>query len=140
MDTAQPTINALPPDIAKIVGQYVALRDKKRILEQQHKDAMKPFNEVMDQLEGKMLDFMQKTGSQSIATSLGTCYQSTRESATIKDGQAFRDWVIQNGRFDLIDWRANAGHVFDYLREHKVQPPGLNLSTYTSVNFRRPNE
>lgn len=140
MDTAQPNPGGLPPNVEKIVGQYVALRDRKRLLEQQHKEAMKPFNEVMEQLEGKIMDFMNATGSNSIATHGGTCYRSTRQSATIKDGAAFREWVIANGRFDLIDWRANAGHVFDFLHEHKVQPPGLNLSTYTSVNFRRPNE
>lgn len=130
----------VPPDVRKMIGQYVKLRDRKRALEQQHADQLKPFNEVMETLEGKLLNYMQQIGSNSISTDDGTAYTSIKQSATIKDGQAFREWVIANGRFDLIDWRANANHVFDYLAEHKVQPPGLNLSTFMKVGFRRPTE
>lgn len=144
MDGTTPTpgtaASGLPPNIEKLIGQFVAVRDRKRLLEQQHKDQLKPFKEVMDQLEGQLLAYMQQTGSQSIATAKGTAYQSTKKSATIADGKAFRDFIVAHGLFDLIDWRANANHVFDYISEHKVQPPGLNCSTYTSVGFRSPSE
>lgn len=139
MDNAAPT-TGVPPNIRKVIGQYVALRNRKRLLEQQHKEALRPFTDVMDQLEGQLLQYMQKIGSNSIATNDGTAYQSTRPSATIRDAAAFREWVIANKRFDLIDWRANAPHVFDYIAEHKAQPPGLNCSTFTSIRFRSPEE
>ena len=132
--------SGLPPNVAKAIGQYVALRDRKRAIEAQHKEQLKPFTQVMDELEGKLLEYMQQIGSNSIATDLGTAYQITKQSATIKDGAAFREWIIGHQRFDLIDWRANAKHVFEYIVEHKVQPPGLNCNTMVSVGFRRPNE
>ena len=131
---------AVPPDVRKLIGQYVKLRDRKRALEQQHKDQLAPYTTLMDEVEGKLLAYMQQINTIALRTDDGTAYQSVKLSATIKDGEAFRMWVIANGQFDLIDWRANANHVFDYLNEHKVQPPGLNLSTYLKINFRRPSE
>lgn len=130
-----------PPDINKTIAQYVALRDRKRLLEKQHKEQLKPFNDLMEELEGLMLNYMQRSGSNSIATDGGTAYISTVPRATVKDAAAFRSWVIANNMFDLADWRANAPRIFDFINEHNGQvPPGVNPSTYTSVRFRSPGE
>jgi hypothetical protein len=136
-----PTPGVTPPDINKTIDQYVKLRDKKRLLERQHKDQLKPFNDLLEEIEGMLLSYMQRAGVNSIATDGGTAYQSTTPRATIGDGDAFRQFVIANQLFDLVDWRANATRVFDYINEHNGQvPPGVNPSTYTKVNFRRPGE
>lgn len=143
MDNNQPTpgVSPSPPDIKKTVSQYVALRDRKRQLEKQHSDQLKPFVDLMAELEGMMLDYMQRTGSSSIATDGGTAYLSTVPRATINDAHAFRSWVISNNAFELADWRANAPRIFEYIKDHNGQPPpGVNPSTFTSVRFRSPGD
>lgn len=142
MDNNKPTSGVTsPPDINKTVAQYVALRDKKRLIEKQHKDQLAPFNNIMAELENLMLSYMQRTGSNSIATDGGTAYLSTVPRATIKDPAAFRSWVIANNMFDLADWRANAPRVMEYINDNggKV-PPGVTPSSFTSVRFRSPGE
>jgi hypothetical protein len=46
--------------------------------------------------------------------------------------------VIQNNSFELLDKRANVTAVKDYVKEHNTTPPGVNLSSITSIGVRRP--
>lgn len=143
--SSSPTSEVSPPegpiDVDKLVGQYVALRDRKREMEAQHKDSLRPFNEVMDAISGKLLTHMEKTGLKNLGTPSGSAYQITKPSATIKDASAFKEFVIKNSYFDLVDWRANAKAVFQFIKESSgVTPPGINASTFTTVGVRRPNE
>lgn len=136
-----PASQPVPLDLNKLVDQYVQLRDRKRELEKQHKEQLKPFNKLMDEIGNQLLAYMQKTGLDATPTASGTAYQITKQSATIRDGAAFRAFVIENDEFDLVDWRANAGAVFDFIAENDGNmPPGINASTYTSIGVRRPNE
>jgi hypothetical protein len=143
MDSSDMPGPALPgvPELDKLINQYVLLRDRKRAIEAQHTAQLAPYRKVMSELEGLMLDYMQRAGVDSVSTSGGTAYQSTKRSATIKDGAAFRKFVVETGAYNLVDWRANANAVFDYLGAHEgTPPPGVNPSSRVTVNFRRPNE
>jgi hypothetical protein len=140
-----PTPGVSPPeeriDVDKLVGQFVALRDRKREMEAQHKDSLKPFNELIDTISSKLLAHMDRTGTTSLTTPSGNAHRTTKKSATIKDAGAFREFVKSTGNFDLVDWRANANAVFDFIKESNgVSPPGVNASTYTSIGVRRPND
>ncbi len=138
---ANPEGKAPTLDIAKLIGRYVQLRDRKAELVAKHKEQLKPFNDLMDEIGGKLLAHMQDMGVSSVSSPLGSAYQTTTPSATVRDGSAFRQWVVANQQFGLVDWRANAPAVFEYIKEHGgALPPGLNTSTYTKVGVRRPNE
>jgi len=130
-----------PLTINQLIDSYVTLRDRKRALESKHKEALKPYNDVMGQIEGELLEMIQRQGVQSLSGSGGTAYLSTKPRATIKDGSAFRGYVISNQKFELVDWKANANAVFDFINANNGSPPpGVNASSYTSVNVRRPGE
>ncbi len=129
------------PELDKLIDRYIKLRDHKKALEAKHKAELAPFVQLMDEVEGVLLTYMQQAGVNSVNTPGGTAYQSVRLSATIKDGSAFRSYVLSNHAFDLVDWRANANAVFDYVNEHGgAPPPGVQPSSRVTVNFRRPNE
>jgi len=136
-----PASPAVPLDLNKLVDHYVQLRDRKRELEKLHKEQLKPFTKLMDEIGNKLLAYMQQSGLDATPTPSGTAYQITKQSATIRDGATFRAFVIEGDHFDLVDWRANAAAVFDFIAENDGQlPPGVNASTFTSVGVRRPNE
>ena len=143
MDSSDMPVPAAPgvPELDKLINRYVQLRDRKRALEAQHKEQLAPYNKLMAEVEGVLLDYMQKAGTTSVTTPGGTAYQSTKRSASIKDGAAFRDFVIKTGSYNLVDWRANAKAVFEYLTEHEgAPPPGVTPTSHIAINFRRPNE
>src|SRR5262245_57424126 len=107
-------------DVNEAVAFYVELRAKKRDMEAQLAEDLKPIHDGMAQLEAMLLKVMQDLGVKSLPTEHGTAYQRTVRSATIQDRKAFREFVVSNGLYDLADWKANKVQVFDYMKEHKI--------------------
>ena len=135
-----PEGNPSPLQLDKMIQSYVALRDRKRMIEAKHKEELAPYTKVMEEIAGKLLDYMQKLGTNSVNTDGGTAYQITKPSATIRDGAAFRQWVVEQNGYHLVDWRANANAVSEFIKVNGDVPPGVNFTTRTTVNCRRPNE
>jgi hypothetical protein len=130
-----------PLNLANLIDKFVALRDKKRKLETEHEAMLKPYIQVMDEIAGELLKYMQENAVDHVATPGGTAYQTTKRSASIRDRQAFKQYVVEAGAFDMLDWKANATAVFKFIEENNGSPPpGINPSSRTAVNVRRPNE
>ena len=118
-----------------------SLRDRKEALEKEQKEKLKPYTKLMSEVEGLMLDYLNRTGTDNVSGPGGTAYKSTVPRCTIQDREAFRNFVVAMAAFDLVDWRANAKAVQQHIAENTgTLPPGVNFSTYTSVRFRRPGE
>jgi len=45
--------------------------------------------------------------------------------------------VIDNGMFDIVDWKANAGAVDDFVKSKGSLPPGVNYTETFTVGVRR---
>jgi hypothetical protein len=138
---ADPAGKSVPLDLNHLVNNFVSLRNRKRALEAEHKEQLKPYNKLLNEIGGKLLDYMQRSGVDSVSTPGGTVHQIDKRSAVIRDGEAFRAFIIETGNFDLLDLKANAPAVFDYIKEHEGEgPPGVHASTFTSVGVRSPSE
>ena len=127
-------------DVQKWIGQYVAVRDAKRALENKQKYEIKVYNETLDQLAGKVHAFFTETGQDNASTGAGTAFLSTTYKASIADKTAFKNFVIEQSRWDLIDLKANAKAAHLYVTKEKALPPGVNLTGTTKVNIRRPGQ
>lgn len=127
----------LPDNIDELVGQYVTLRDKIKASDDAHKEKTRDAREYLEALNGKLLERLNEVGGDSVKTKHGTAYRSTKRSATIADGDVFRTFVRERELFDLVDWRANALAVEDYIQENEAPPPGINFTTVFTVGVRR---
>jgi hypothetical protein len=127
------------PTVDKLVGQYVAVRDRLRDLDEAHDKKRKPIVDTLEELNGKLQVFLDENKLESVRTQFGTCYMSTRWSASLADPQAFMDYVIQQGRFELIDRRANSTAVRAFVEEEGSLPPGCKLSALRTAGVRRGN-
>lgn len=130
----------LPPASAgatHLVKNYVAIRDRIKELNEAHDAAMKPYIEVQNALTAKLQEVLETADAQSIKTSEGTVYASTRYSASLADPKAFMDYVIENKQFDLMDRKANATAVRDFVEVKGSPPPGVNLSAIRTIGVRR---
>jgi len=124
-------------DIKLRVEQYIELRDEISRLDDEHKEKMKPFRDLLEKLNGALLDHLNNINSESVRTDAGTVYKTEKTSATIADGDAFMGYVIENRDWDLLDRRANKTAVAAYIQEHGALPPGINFSTTYLVGVRR---
>jgi len=83
--------------------------------------------------------FAQKAGEEgltNIPTPHGTAYWSTVSSATVADPSVFKEYVISNAAWDLIETRASKLAVKSFIDGHGEPPPGVNFSSVKVFNLR----
>ena len=124
-------------DINERVREYVAVRDKIREREAVHKEELKPLKLVLDKISGILAKHMDDTHSDGIRTEAGTCYRTTRWTASLADAEAFIRFVRDTENFDLLDRKANATAVRDYVEANHALPPGVNLHQIQQVGVKR---
>jgi hypothetical protein len=130
----------LQTTVDKRVGQYIQIRNALKKMDEEFEAKRKPLVEIQQILSGWMQAFLEKSGSESVKTASGTCYQSTRYTASLADPEAFMKFVITNQAYDLLDRKANATACRDYVEEHKNLPPGVNISAIRTVGVRSPTK
>lgn len=132
-----PTIQ--PVDFEKRVDQYVQVRDKIAAIKERHKEELQPWNDCLEQLNDMLLGHLNNIGADNVGTKAGTVYRTPKKSATIADKAAFWSYVVTTGKWDLIDYKANASQVSAHINELAEQaktdptvqpgpPPGINYS------------
>jgi hypothetical protein len=126
-----------PENFDELVAQYVKLRDSLKAADEAHAEKTKMAKDYRSALEAKLLERLNAVGGDAISTGHGTAYRTTRRSATIKDAEVFRTYVIDQEAFDLVDWKANANAVDDFVKSEGSLPPGVNLTTAYTVGVRR---
>lgn len=124
-------------DADHYIGKLVALKDKIELLEDEHKERMRPYKEMKEKLEKQILGYLLEINAQNVSTTVGTASVLHRKSASLEDPQVFMDFVIANQAWDLIDRKANAKAVEDFIREHGVQPPGAKFTDSLTLGLRR---
>lgn len=127
-------------DIDKRTAQYIWARDCIAKLKQKHTEELKPLLQIQEELAGRIQSFMEANNiTDGLKTSGGTCYLSTKYTASVADGEAFMNFVKQ-GNWDLIERRANPTAVRDYVKEHNNLPAGVNLTAFQQLGVRRPGK
>lgn len=124
-------------DFGQFVGLYVQLRDKIKVIEDKHEEELKPFKDKKVQLEAMLQNALNETGQESAKTTEGTVYKRIKRSATIENKSEFTRFVIADGLWDLVDWKANVTAVEDFLMKENQLPPGVKISSVSTVGVRR---
>lgn len=119
-----------------VVEKYVALRNKKKEIAERHKQEMAPFNDAMEQLEIFMLDRLNRTGTESVRTAMGTAFKVTQTSYKVEDPGTLRPWLEANDAGDLLETRISKTALNDWLDAGKPLPPGVGVSQFVQVQFR----
>lgn len=122
---------------AELVEAYIKLRDKKEAAQEEFKKSLESTNQVMEMLEGILLQKLQELGVDSLsAKGVGTVYRNTKDSATVEDKQAFREYIEESGDLAVLDLKANKTVARD--RANSGTPiPGVKFTSIISVGIRR---
>jgi hypothetical protein len=124
----------------RYVAHYIALRDRRKVLKDAYEAEDKGLRDLQTQVEGKLREFMDAHGLENLKTAHGTCYTSTKFTASVQDAEVFMEFIKRTQAWDLIERRANATAVKDFIKEHNQEPPGVHLSAIQTVGVRRLSE
>lgn len=137
--TDTPAPAPAPVDINKRIGQYIQVRDAIKAFDEKIAAQRKPLTDILEALGGVIQQFLDANKLKNLKTDNGSCYLSTRYTATVADPDAFINYVIANKKFELLERRANATAVRDFVETHGNLPAGVNLNGLVSVGVRRPS-
>lgn len=124
-------------DYNTLVEKYVKLRDKKAQMKAAYDKEVASIDTLLDKVEGKLLEYFNESGIESIRTEAGTAFKSTRASATIADWDAFFAFVMQTENYQMLEHRASKTAVAEYKTANEDLPPGINWREEVTVNIRR---
>jgi len=116
---------------------YIKLRDMKKQKDDEHKESLKKLVAAMDKIEAGILEFLQTSGANSIASDAGTAYKSTQLSATVEDKELFMAFVKETDQYEALDVKANKTFVKDYMEENQEVPPGVKVSQMATIGVQR---
>lgn len=136
VDNTQPSTQTI--DLDQRVAQYVAIRDRISEMKEELAAKLKPLQEAKALLEAMFLAHLTATNQTAARTESGTAHIVDKLSATIEDPGTFKQFVIDNELWDLVDWRANAPTVAEYAETHEGElPPGIKFNRYRTTGVRR---
>ena len=137
----QTNVNApAPPQplaMDQLIDMYTKLRAKRDTIKARHKQELEKVNEVMERIETIIQSSLVAGGVNSVRTDAGTAFQTTRNSITVADPAAFRQWAIATGNQGLYENRVSKEAVEEYMKQGHPLPPGLKMSSDTTVNIRK---
>jgi hypothetical protein len=126
------------PVIHKRIAQFIKLRDKIEEIKKAHEEELKPYTEALIKLNATLLELLNENGGDSVTVrGVGTVYRSTKRSASIADGGEFRRFIIGGELWELVDWKANAAQIAEFIKKEKTMPPGVNMSSVITIGVRR---
>lgn len=124
-------------NVNEIVDRYIALRDRKSVIKKEYEDKVANIDKILEKAEAVMLKRFEEMGIESIKTSAGTVYKSTRTSATVGDWDAFLAHVRTHEAWEMLEHRAAKKAVEEFKAANDDLPPGINWRAEVVVNVRR---
>ena len=121
----------------EVAASYIELRDAKADLERQHEEALRPIKEAMDGAEQAMLGHLNTMGVNSLRTPNGTITKVKKTSVTVGDWDSAWRFIQEKEMWHFLEHRLNKTAVEGFINEHGEPPPGANVVSMYTVQFRR---
>lgn len=131
-DKLRQQIAALP--LGGLAALYVKVRTKRDRLKREMEHESKKMEEIG--LIG--IKALQKEQGKSFNSGTFVCYTSDLRTASVKDKEAFRNWLKETGLWELLEDRASVTEVENYANTHKgAMPPGVEFNVKTRFNVHK---
>jgi deoxyribose-phosphate aldolase len=121
----------------ELVEKYIKLRDQKAAYKAEYDAKVAGIDALLEKMEVVLLKTFEEAGMDSVKTSSGTAYRTTRTSATVADWDAFLAYVKAHDAFELVERRCSKSAVEQFKAANDDLPPGLNWRAEQVVNVRR---
>lgn len=129
-------------NLGRLVQVYTAIRDARTAKRHAWEAADLELETDQDKLKVVMLDILNRTGANSIATDSGTAYKQEKVKPSVADWSAFYDWVLEDKeRFEAIEKRIKSTFVKEFMDQNEgALPPGVNVIREYEITVRRPSD
>ena len=117
--------------IGNLIDTFYMIRQSKREKEEE----IKQINKELDELEEKIISFMQIENLEKASGILATATYKVDIYASVENKEELIRWCVDNNRFDFLQSRVNNAPVKEMLETSNVTPPGVSIFNKTKLSI-----
>lgn len=122
----------------KVVKAYVNIRDTRSELKSTFEEKDKRLVTQMDTLRATLLEHCKEHNVDSVRTSEGSFYRTTKQRFWTSDWDSMHAFVLEHQEVALLEKRINQTHMRTFLDENPdVLPKGLNSDRQYTISIRK---
>lgn len=122
----------------ELAKRYRLLRTFKAKVQEELDEKIGKVKAAMDAIENEMMTFLNQTGQDSAKTADGTFCKKTTTSAKVADRDVFLHFVMEQEATNFLTDHVSSTAVNEYIAEHKVLPPGIDVVKKVSISVTAP--
>lgn len=123
--------------IGDTVGYLFKCKEIRKALKKEFENKDERYKVLEGKLSVKILSLLSAQNLENARTPYGTVFPVTTYTASLSAPEEFMKYVIDNGKFDLLDRKANMTAVKAFVRDNGGTPPGCNLTAFTKLGAHR---
>tara|TARA_Y100000289_G_C3912115_1_gene145286 strand:+ start:350 stop:748 length:399 start_codon:yes stop_codon:yes gene_type:complete len=122
----------------KLTKAYIRIREERASLSASYKEKDTALVNQLDMVRKGLLDYCEKHGVESVKTSEGLFYRTTKTKYWTSDWESMHKFIIKHEVPELFDKRLNQSNLKEFLEDNPdVYPEGLNKDTEYVITVRK---
>ena len=122
----------------KLTKAYIKIRAERALLAADFKEKDGALTRQQEILKRALLDYCDSHNVESVRTSEGLFYRSTRTKYWTGDWESMYEFIKEHDMPEFLDRRLNQTNVKQFLEENPdVMPKGLNIDTEYVISVRK---
>tara|TARA_R110000823_G_scaffold285769_1_gene404189 strand:+ start:316 stop:717 length:402 start_codon:yes stop_codon:yes gene_type:complete len=124
--------------LGRLTKTYIKIRDLRAETASKFKDEDDRLRGQQDTIKAALLKHCKDHEVESVRTSEGMFYRSTKRRYWTSDWESMHKFILQNNTPEFLEKRLNQTVVKQFLEENpEVLPPGLNVESEYTVSVRK---
>jgi predicted metal-dependent phosphotriesterase family hydrolase len=124
--------------VEKLTKVYLKIKQKRSELSAEFKEHDDKLAYQQDKIKRALLDYCKEQGVESVRTSEGMFYRTTRQRYWTSDWDSMYKFVLEHNVPEFFDKRLNQTNVKQFLEENpELAPMGLQVDSEYVISVRK---
>lgn len=122
----------------KLAKTYLRIRAERSMLSAKYKEEDGKLIRQMDTVKQAMLDHCEAHNVESVRTSEGLFFRSTKKKYWVSEWDAMHKLIVEENAPQLLDKRINQANMREFLEENPdLKPEGLEIEEEVTISVRK---
>ena len=122
----------------KMTSAFIKIRTERSVLSANFKAEDDKLVRQQDILKRALLDYCENHGLESVRTSAGLFFRSTKTKYWTSDWEAMHKFILEHNVPEFLDKRLNTSNIKQFLEENpNTVPDGLNIDKEYVISVRK---
>ena len=122
----------------KLAKTYLRIRAERSMLSAKYKEDEGKLIRQMDTIKQAMLDHCEAHNVESVRTSEGLFFRSTKKKYWVSEWDAMHRLIVEENAPQLLDKRINQANMREFLEENPdLKPEGLEIEEEVTISVRK---